>query len=111
MLILTVILMTITVPVTAAICRFRVSRSLRVSYGTVIAGAAIVALVWLACVFPSAFSYNSHHDAQHKWDPNWLSSLLRLTEFIAVICLIPALAVVTYYQNRFFGPKTGSPPE
>jgi hypothetical protein len=93
-------LMVLTIPVTAALCRFRLARRLRVSYGTAAAGASIIALVIFAFLLPYEFSYNSHHDAQHKWDPDWFPSLLRFSAFIAVICLVPALAVVGYYQKK-----------
>jgi hypothetical protein len=97
------VLIVLTVPVTAALCRFRLAHRRRVSYGTVVVSALIVAVTWFLCLFPFKFSYNSHHDAQHMWDPNWLLSLLRLSGFIAVICLIPALVVVTRYQKHFSG--------
>ena len=93
-------LMALTVPVTAALCRFRLAHRLRVSYGTVLASSSIVALIWFVCIFPSDYSYNTHDLAHHKWDPDWFPSLLRLSAFIAVICLLPALAVVAYDQRR-----------
>ena len=100
------LLMALTVPVTTALCRFRLAHRLRVSYGTVVASASIVALIFFVCLFPSQFSYNRHHDAQHKWDPDWFPYLLRFSAFIAVICLLPALAVVAYYQRRRSGNQT-----
>ena len=99
------LLMALTIPVTAALCRFRLAHGFRVSYGTVVASAFIVSLLWFVCEFPSEFSYNSHHDEQHKWDPNWFPSLLRLSAFIAAICLLPALAVVAWYQRCRLRPK------
>jgi hypothetical protein len=111
MLVLYGFLMALTVPVAAALCRFRLARRHRVSYGTVLASASIVALIWFVCIFPSDFSYNTHHEG--KWDPDWFPSLLRLSAFIAVICLFPALAVVAYYQRGRAGNKTlrGAGPE
>ena len=98
--ILFILLMMLTVPVTVALCRFRLVRRLRVSYGTVAVSACIVAVFWFGCFFPFEFSYNSHQDNQHKFDPDWLPHLLRLTAFIAAICLVPALGVVAWYQRR-----------
>ena len=98
--------MALTVPVTAALCRFRLAHRLRVSYGTVVIGAFIVALIFFVCLFPSQYSYNSHHDEHHKWDPDWFPYLVRLSGFVAVICLLPALAVVAYYQRRRSGSQT-----
>jgi hypothetical protein len=95
--------MALTVPVTAAVCRFRLARRLGVSYGTVVASALIIALVWFVCIFPGEILYNSHDDDHHKVDPDWLPHLLRISAFIAVICLLPALAVVTRYQRRISG--------
>jgi hypothetical protein len=106
MFVLVGFLMALTVPVTAALCRFRLAHRLRVSYGTVVASAAIVALIWFVCLFPFEFSYNWHHDAQHKWDPDWFPFLLRFSAYIAVICLLPALAVVAYYQKCRYGSQT-----
>jgi tellurite resistance protein TehA-like permease len=100
MLILFGFLMALTVAVTVFLCRFRLARRHRVSYGTVLASVFIVTLSWFAFTFPFELSYNSHHDAQHMWDPNWLFSLIRLAGFIAVICLFPALLVVGCYQRR-----------
>jgi len=94
------LLMALAVPVTAALCRFRLARNLGVSYGTVVAAAFIVALIFFLYLFPSEFSYNSHHDAHHKWSPNWFPYLVKWSASIAVICLLPALAVVAYYQKR-----------
>jgi TRAP-type uncharacterized transport system fused permease subunit len=94
------LLMALAVPVTAALCQFRLAHNLRISYGTVVTGAFIVALIFFVFLFPSQFSYNSHHDPHHKWDPNWFPYLVKWSAFIAVICLLPALAVVAYYQMR-----------
>jgi cellobiose-specific phosphotransferase system component IIC len=93
-------LMGLTFPVAAALCRFRLARRLRVSYGTAMASAFIIALAYFVLLFPNTYSYNSHHDAQHKWDPDWFPSLLRYSAFVAVICFVPALAVVSCYRRR-----------
>lgn len=95
--------MALTVPVTAALCRFRLARRLSISYGTVVASASMVALFWFVCLVPREYSYNSHRDAQHMWDPDWFPSLVRLSAFIAVICLLPALGVVAHYRQRSSG--------
>ena len=98
--------MVLTIPATSALCRFRLAHRRRVSYGTVAASAFIVGLLFFVCLFPAEFSYNSHHDADHMWDPDWFQSLLRLSAFIAVICLLPAFAVVAHYQRRRSGNQT-----
>jgi hypothetical protein len=75
-------------------------RRRNVAYGTVLASATIVALIWFLFAFPIEFSYNLHHDAEHMWNPDWFSSLLHVSYFIATICLAPALGVVFYYQKH-----------
>src|SRR4051812_45601054 len=98
-----------TVPATAILCRFWLSRKKRISYGSVIAAPCIIFFALLVldsggrCFTPSYWS----SEIPHK-DPNWPFSMLRDFGFIAVICALPALAVVTYYQSRTNETQTNS---
>jgi hypothetical protein len=60
-------------------------------------------VLWFRFLFPFELSYNSHDDDQHMSDPDWLPHLLRLSAFVAAISLLPALAVVAWYQRRSSG--------
>jgi hypothetical protein len=85
---------------TALLCCLRVSRRLQVSYGTVIAGTCITTLLAIflfsggECFSPSFWSPDHHKD------PDWPFSFARIIGFIAVICTLPALGVVDYFQRR-----------
>jgi hypothetical protein len=92
-----------TIPVTALLCRYRIARQQRVSYGPMFAGACIVTLILLICIslgkcFTLDFWVNHH--GQGKEDPEWPFPFLRLLGFITTICILPALVVVAYYQKR-----------
>jgi hypothetical protein len=92
--------------VAAVLCRRRLRRGRRVSYGTTIVGACIVTLAWLICVSmgacftPHFWSPSYQHDAEHKWDPEWPLSMLKAVGFIAAVCALAALGVVLYYKRR-----------
>jgi len=94
------IAMMATVPVTAFLCRYRIRRGKRVSYGTVIAGACVVAFIWLVIVsFGECFTpgfWSETGPGKHTEGSWWM----RLVGFVAVICCLPAIAVVAYYQKR-----------
>ncbi len=96
--------MLLTVPVAASLCRYRLHRRKRVSYGTMITAAFIVVLVFLVVASEgdcfSLVFWSSDYHRDFKWDPDWPLPMLRLIGFIATICTLPALAVVAYYQKR-----------
>jgi len=85
-----------TVPVTALLCRYRISRKKRVSYGTVAAGACVIPLsffTFLTVVFLISLGPDNP-----KAPPRFL--FLQLFGFVACMCVLPAFGVVNYYQRR-----------
>jgi ACR3 family arsenite efflux pump ArsB len=93
--VLFVIPMLVTIPVTAFLCRYRLARKKRVSYGTMFSGAFIIGLflaVVATCMEPDIWW--SH---EHKGSPE---DFVVMLIFIATLCLLPALFVVVYYQRR-----------
>lgn len=87
--------MAATIPATALLCRYRISRRQRVSYGTLFAGASVVPLVLaviVTCGEPDVWW--SH---QHKGSPyDFFVTLV----FLMLLCVLPALCVVVYYQRK-----------
>jgi MFS family permease len=85
-----------TIPATIFLCRRRISRNKQISYGTLLAGAAIAPLVLAiiaTCMEPDIWwSY------EHKSAPE---DFLVMFGFIAAMCILPALGVVVYYQKKF----------
>ena len=98
-----VVLMLLTIPVTALLCRYRIARGKRVSYGTMFAGACIMMLIFLIGISMGqcfTLDFWMNHHGQGKEDPEWPIPFLRLLGFITAICTLPALGVVAYYQKR-----------
>src|SRR5450756_753995 len=103
-IILSMVPMLITIPVTIMLCRIRIAQKKRVAYGTMILGAFIVTFLWLALVsggdcFSLDFWAALHPGVWTRLSGNRVF-LLKFTAFVAVICALPALAVVHCYQNR-----------
>jgi hypothetical protein len=83
-----------TIPVTAFFCWYRTAHKKRVSYGTVLAGACLIPLLlFLFCTIPI---WLSGIDAK----PTSPLLILQLFGFVACMCVLPAFAVVAYYQKR-----------
>jgi hypothetical protein len=93
-LIIFVLPMLATIPVTALLCWYRTTRKRRVSYGTVAAGACFIPL--LLFLFFTTAIWLSGIDAK---SPSPLL-FLQLFGFVACICALPAFGVVAYYQQR-----------
>jgi hypothetical protein len=88
-------LMAATIPATAFLCRHRISRKRRVSYGTLFAGTSVIPLVLAAvmtCTEPDIWW--SH---EHKASPYDFFVLL---VFLMLLCVLPALCVVVHYQRK-----------
>jgi hypothetical protein len=90
-----------TIPLTALICRHRLRCKRQVSYGTMVGGAFCASLLF---VIGTAFYYNG-------WDAltidGWMydkffgtGAVFIVLGFITVVCVLPALGVVVYYQRR-----------
>ncbi len=84
-----------TIPVAAFLCRRRLSRNKRVSYGTVLLAACCVPLLlgfWATCMSPDMW-----WSSEHKNDPEFWRGLLL---YMVGMCVLPAFFVVLYYQRR-----------
>jgi len=91
--------MLITVPVAMLLCYVRTSRKLRISFGTVILSAFVVTLFWLG--FATDWEVYTVHFWSHyrpKDVPRVL--MLKIAAFMFILCVLPALSVVHYYQRR-----------
>jgi hypothetical protein len=90
----------VSIPVTALICRFRMARKRRVYWGTVLAGALGASLV----VFLAATVYYGEMGdllRPGSWLPGGKSpGALLIITVPAFLCVLPAVAVVAYYQRR-----------
>jgi hypothetical protein len=96
--------MLVTIPVTALLCRFWVRRGRSVSYGTMIAGAGIVMVGFMILLsrgdcFGRDYWTPDYRDAHHV-ELDWPIPMLRFFGFTGVICALPALGVVAYYQRK-----------
>jgi hypothetical protein len=91
-----------TVPITALFCQWRLRRKKGISYGTMMAGALCASALFVAS---STIYFNGwevlHLDA-------WLDDKFfgRVAVFfilgsVSLLCVLPALGVVVYYQRRF----------
>ena len=84
-----------TIPIVACLCRFRLARKKRVSYGTVACGAAIVPVSYallLTCVEPEGWWSHAH-----KTSPEAIVGGLVI---LWIFCILPAFFTVAYYQRR-----------
>jgi hypothetical protein len=84
-----------TIPVVAILCRYRIARKKRVSYGTMFAGASIIPL--LLAIVVTCFEPDVWWSHEHKSSPE---DFLVMLIFIATMCVLPALAVSVYYQRK-----------
>ena len=94
-LLLLAILMAATIPATAFLCRYRSSRKKRVSWGTLFAGASVVPLavgIVMTCMEPDIWWSHEHKGSPHDF-------FITLV-FLMLLCVLPALGVVVYYQRK-----------
>ena len=80
-----------TVPLTAWLCHYRVKHRKRVAVGTtLVCGSAFPTLLYLG-ILSVTWGHNK----------TWLPFIdLGLCCFVASLCMLPALGVVAYYQKR-----------
>ena len=103
-IIFSVVPVVITIPVTVLLCRIRVAQKKQVAYDTMILGVFVVTFLWL--VLASGGGCFSLDFWAALVSRVWTRShenvvfLLKFTAFVAVICAIPALGVVHYYQKK-----------
>jgi hypothetical protein len=95
----------LTVPCTALACRHRIARKQRTSYGTMFAGAAVATVITFLCAFAYAAGWDlfsrqfwiDEFTIPHKDPPGTIWIVLG---FVTLICVLPALGVIVYYQAR-----------
>jgi hypothetical protein len=95
------VLMAATIPATALLCRHRTSRNKRVSYGTVFAGASCIPLVLAivaTCTEPDVWWSHGHKSSPHDF--------VVVLVVLMLLCVLPALGVVLYYQRKKNGDDT-----
>jgi hypothetical protein len=103
-ILLSIVPMMITIPVTAVLCRYRISRKKRVSYGTVFLGVFIAAFLWFAfvsdgdCFSPGFLASITSRVWTRVGDGRVL--LLKFVAFNAVASVLSAMGAVHYYQKR-----------
>jgi lysylphosphatidylglycerol synthetase-like protein (DUF2156 family) len=98
------------VPFTASICRLRVGRGKRISWGTILIGtimAAILGIVWLPIFIAGlrAFTHDFWASFLQEFgfraktvNPIWWFLVISGLNMLA--CILPATGVVVYYQAR-----------
>jgi len=87
--------MLMTILATALLCRYRIARKKRVSYGTMFAGASVVPLLLMVIVtFLQPYVWWSR---AHKSSP---AEFLGMLGFMLIMCALPALFVVVHYKKR-----------
>ena len=98
-----ILAMLVTIPFTACICRLRLSQNKSISYGTMFAGACIASLVFVvSClVYSNGWQVLADRDlltAENKAFGR--GAVPKFTLYLALICVLPALIVVLYYQRQ-----------
>ena len=81
------------VPVTALSCRHRVTRGMRISYGTAAAGGFGAAFIAFSVTFLRVARLES-------WTPEYWVCLFIGYVLFGLFCVLPALGVVRHYQGR-----------
>jgi hypothetical protein len=84
-----VISILLNIPVTAVLCHVRAARKKRLSGGTVLAGASISALLFVLG--------EMYFDSGGK---EFMSDLFARVLIMTIVSILPAVAVVHYYQKR-----------
>jgi hypothetical protein len=100
----------IAVPFTATVCRWRIARTKRVSWGTILVGACIAALlgiVWLPVFIAGKDAFTHEFWASFTQEFGFRAKTVNPVWFFFVMwglnllaCILPAAGVVAYYQAR-----------
>ena len=81
------------VPVTALLCRHRVTRGMRISYGTAMAGGFGAVFIAFLVTFLRVARLES-------WTPEYWTCLFIGYVLFGLFCVLPAIGVVRHYQKR-----------
>jgi hypothetical protein len=96
---LIIIPMVVTVPVTAVLCRIRISCKLPVSFGTVMLSAFLVTFLWLGFVTDwEIYTIGFWHGFSPK--PPDRPLMLKVVASTFIMCHLSALGIVHVYQRR-----------
>jgi hypothetical protein len=94
-----IIPMLVTIPVTALLCQARISRKWRISFGTVLFSAFIVTFIWLGFATGwDIYTVGFWHGYRPK--PPDRPLVLKVIAFTFITCILPALGIVHVYQRR-----------
>lgn len=98
-IILFAIPMLLTVPVAVVLCRSRIARKVRVSFGTVFFSAFVAAFFWLGLVtWGDIYTLDYWRGSVPK--PPDRPLMLKAVVFMIITCSLPAVAVVHHYQKQ-----------
>lgn len=85
----------VTVPIAAMICRIRIARTKRISYGTLLMSAC--ALPFALVLYVTCFEPGIWLSLHGKVTPDYF---LMMLGYLAAYCVLPSLGVAVYYQRR-----------
>jgi NADH:ubiquinone oxidoreductase subunit 4 (subunit M) len=90
-----------TIPLTALICRYRLRRKKRISYGTMFAGAFLGAVLFV--VSTSIYFNGWQIFSLDEWREDKYfgrNPVFTVLGCVTLMCVLPALGVVVYYERR-----------
>ena len=89
----------VTIPVTLLLCRIRGALKLGISFGTVLFSAFVVAFFWLGFTTQwDIYTVGFWHGYSPKPPDRPLA--MKMIAFTIIMCILPALGVVHFYQRR-----------
>ena len=88
-----------TIPLTVLLCRIRIARKLRISFGTVFFSALVVTFFWLGFATQGDIYTVSFWQGSTPKPPD-RPLMLKVIALMVIMCALPALGVVHYYQRR-----------
>jgi hypothetical protein len=88
-----------TIGFTTLVCRYRTARKKRISYGTLLVSPLIANVIVFITLGGLIFGWQFF--APNFWIGNGaIGAALPVIIFITILCILPALGVVVYYQKR-----------
>jgi len=91
--------MIVTIPFTLLLCRIRLALKLRISFATVLFSALVVSLLWLGFATQwDIYTVGFWHG--HRPKPPDRPLMIKTVPFTIIICTLPALSIVHFYQRR-----------
>src|ERR1043166_1497442 len=90
--------MACTIPVAVLLCRLRVARKRRISFGTVALSAFVATFLWLAFVTQGDIYTIRFWQGSIPKPPDRVL-MLKMIAFMLITCALPAIGVVHHYQR------------